>query len=1200
MPTGAGSTDPDAMKVSGVVQRVEVSGAVRTDVLDADGEQPVLDVLRSVIDEPVTVDDLLASNPGALPPPDDPAARVETMTWGQWRGLHPVTLLGGGAFDHGSGSTTVTVLAGPDSGYTLAIDPRQTLIGRVPSPDSLLVADPCLSRTPVRLRLAPAGLRTQSLFGSTVFLPDLDRDQLPEAPTGGALSTVGSDTIHVAPHAVEEPRAARPPQWWAFLIPIGIGVALALLTGMWWFLLFSLSAPLSGYIAHLVEKRRYARDVERHRLERAHAIDDASSRAFGLIAQRQRTARATPGLCLGFGAILSRITLAPEIEDRIDRFDDHAVVSDVPICIDPRSTTVVVTGERAHLLPMMLAWLADRRWAWAPSAEVQALPELVGALAEDEPATTATHSSERIGVDLRTEGTVSTLRLGAPQSKRTVSLVLGDLAQARTTTSTALEGPVPGRAFTATQMPPARFLTLVRAGRPSAGADSFPCHGLGELCDDDPERIATRWRQPHPGAVPVGRGPLGTVGIDLFGDGPHALVAGTTGSGKSMLLQSWLLSLALHHPPERLTLVLIDFKGGATFAPLSRLPHTDCVLDDFDSAAAFRALVSVRAEITRRERLLADRGCADILDLDDPPPRLVVVIDEFHALMTAHPRAADLLEHLAALGRSLGVHLILATQRPLGIVTGHMKANISIRICLRVRDDADSSDVIGVADAARLPPDRPGAALLDAGSALVRFRVAVPLTEEAPESAAQRPRLRPWQPGRAVQASAALTGIRIDNLLTAARWHTGDAPRSVVPPPLPTVDDLPSTTASAPSRPPVTGIVDLPAAQRQIEWSYDPAQDGSTIVITDDDPTAILVTLAESAAGTHRIVALGRIAEVIDEAAISCGMHAGWRLHAILDHLDRPPSSGSAGSARARPPTLVVCGNWGELIDSLDHHTAATLEGLLSHSRDLRLTFLLAGCRPGLRVSSQFRTHLIFPPSAGGDGLNVGLSRHRFLGTWPRLRAVLVGPHTAECGSDGADVQLLPSRSGAGPSAFSPRWRGLDEPGDAPQASPSRRGDGTIPLGNDAFGEPVSWDPARDGPVLTVRGSAQSGKTSLARTLSGGERAQLTIHDDAHREEPATLDLTGAGLHVVTMPLRFTPGYGSPLASAQTLGPTLILGGHTAQDLAALGFARLPPLDGTAGTGWFVTDSRARAIRVVESPPGGTAARSAFPAVETA
>src|SRR5699024_11086875 len=112
-----------------------------------------------------------------------------------------------------------------------------------------------------------------------------------------------------------------------------------------------------------------------------------------------------------------------------------------------------------------------------------------------------------------------------------------------------------------------------------------------------------------------GRGGDGDVGIDLFGDGPHALVAGTTGSGKSLLLQTWLLAMALAQPPRRLRFVLIDFKGGATFAPLLDLPHTDSVLDDFDSGLAFRALVSVRAEITRRERLLADHGCADVADL---------------------------------------------------------------------------------------------------------------------------------------------------------------------------------------------------------------------------------------------------------------------------------------------------------------------------------------------------------------------------------------------------------------------------------------------------------------------------------------------------------------------------------------------------------------------------------------------------------
>jgi len=220
----------------------------------------------------------------------------------------------------------------------------------------------------------------------------------------------------------------------------------------------------------------------------------------------------------------------------------------------------------------------------------------------------------------------------------------------------------------------------------------------------------------------------GAVRADLVSDGPHALVAGTTGSGKSELLIAWLFQLALDLPPSRLALILVDYKGGAAFGPLADLPHTAGVLTDLDPAATARALASLEAEVQRRERLLARAGAKDVTALSSTmgpakgstrgstssvqaPPRLVVVVDEFATLASQHPDILDSLVRVAAQGRSLGIHLILATQRPAGAVSPVIRANTTLRVCLRVLDAGDSRDVLGHDGAAALEP-HPGRVLV--------------------------------------------------------------------------------------------------------------------------------------------------------------------------------------------------------------------------------------------------------------------------------------------------------------------------------------------------------------------------------------------------------------------------------------------------------------------------------------------------------
>src|SRR5699024_11134937 len=163
----------------------------------------------------------------------------------------------------------------------------------------------------------------------------------------------------------------------------------------------------------------------------------------------------------------------------------------------------------------------------------------------------------------------------------------------------------------------------------------------------------------------------------------------------------------------------------------------------------------------------------------------------------------------------------------------------------------------------------------------------------------------------------------------------------------------------------------------------------------------------------------------------------------------------------------------------------------------------------------------------------------------------------------GCDVSVRP-RPG-----FAPRWSGLDrDPGPdvadlIAETDDPFRGllvpTGTdqaplIPIGVDAFGEIVAWDPVKDGSVLTVRGPSQSGKSVFAALMHSLATPAVSTHDDAHREsEPVDWDLLDGGLHVLTMPTRFTPGYGSPLSKAQDLGPLLVLGAHSRQDLNGLG-----------------------------------------------
>ena len=380
-----------------------------------------------------------------------------------------------------------------------------------------------------------------------------------------------------------------------------------------------------------------------------------------------------------------------------------------------------------------------------------------------------------------------------------------------------------------------------------------------------PAGLEARWRasggDPAPRAV-IGMAADGPLVVDLAADGPHALVAGTTGSGKSELLRTLVASLAAGSSPDHLTFVLVDFKGGSAFDACARLPHTTGLVTDLDEHLAARALRCLEAELRHREQRLRQVGADDLADLrrraagGEPLPRLVVVVDEFATLAAELPDFVDALVGVAQRGRSLGVHLVLATQRPSGSVSEHIRANTALRVALRVQAAADSIDVLDVADAATIPRQRPGRALVRLGpDEIVAVQTALSTTTSSagvddPDRASAI-HVRPLRIDTGAEigvAGGSGTGrgrgaTDLDRLVEAMAKAWSDAggrpPRRPWPEPLPLSVPwpVPASPAGPPTGPPgpagpagsgtgrtsgelVVGIGDDPDHQRQIPFTW--------------------------------------------------------------------------------------------------------------------------------------------------------------------------------------------------------------------------------------------------------------------------------------------------------------------------------------------------------------------------------------------
>lgn len=229
-------------------------------------------------------------------------------------------------------------------------------------------------------------------------------------------------------------------------------------------------------------------------------------------------------------------------------------------------------------------------------------------------------------------------------------------------------------------------------------------------------------------AAPIGVDATGPISIDLIAEGPHALIGGTSGAGKSELLQTIVASMAAHHGPDRLNFLFIDYKGGASSKQFEHLPHQVGYVTNLNPALARRALTSLRAELNNRMATLSEHSAKDLETMlrerpEACPPSLVIVVDEFATLIREIPEFVAGIVDIAQRGRSLGIHLILATQRPSGSVDENILANTNLRISLRMLDAAESKAVIDTADAALIPAPLKGRALKRTGAGqIVQFQ----------------------------------------------------------------------------------------------------------------------------------------------------------------------------------------------------------------------------------------------------------------------------------------------------------------------------------------------------------------------------------------------------------------------------------------------------------------------------------------------
>lgn len=570
----------------------------------------------------------------------------------------------------------------------------------------------------------------------------------------------------------------------------------------------------------------------------------------------------------------------------------------------------------------------------------------------------------------------------------------------------------------------------------------------------DAAALVEHWTRPGPAATPVGVATSGPLEFDLVRDGPHLLIAGATGAGKSELLRSFVTGLAVRRPPDDIAFLLIDYKGGAAFGGCSAFPHVVGLVTDLDGQLTSRALTSLDAEIRRREVLLAEAGAVEFeeyrrlpAERRQPLARLVLVVDEFAHLAEELPTFLSGLIAVSQRGRSLGLHLVLATQRPAGVVSPQIKANVAARIALRVTDAADSVDVIGCGDASRISKNSPGRGYALLADGLVEFQTARAGQRPAPGSIRVVP-LDSWHRGP-TEAVPDVPGFveEFRPLRAAMRQAAEQLGRGL--PDSPWLPPLPGRLTTAelgrdPGRPFELryGLVDAPGRQQQYPATHDLLAGGALGFV--GGPRSGRSTAVHSFLGQ----ACRQLScEQLHVYLLDCAGH-GFGHFARLPHCGavvdaREPSSvgrlvsrlaeelatrrrilaglGVSTAVEAQltgtplPAIVVALDGWENftaLSDDCDAgRSAATLLRLAREGAAAGITVLIAGDRAmlGLRVAPSLSRTLLLGLLDRGDYLAAGVS--------PVSLPARFGPGRAVTAEDGLEVQLALLTDDTGPGA---------------------------------------------------------------------------------------------------------------------------------------------------------------------------------------
>jgi len=393
---------------------------------------------------------------------------------------------------------------------------------------------------------------------------------------------------------------------------------------------------------------------------------------------------------------------------------------------------------------------------------------------------------------------------------------------------------------------------LTLTGTDLAGSEQAVIEKWGESRSilTGPYAPAVLPRRPGNLRAVVGQSSQGTYSVDIRSDGPHALVGGTTGAGKSELLQAWILGMAAAHSPQRVTFLLVDYKGGSAFRDCVKLPHTVGLVTDLSPHLVRRALASLAAELHHREHLLARHKAKDLVELErrgevEAPPSLIIVVDEFAALVQEVPEFVDGVVNVAQRGRSLGLHLILATQRPAGVIKDNLRANTNLRMALRMADENDSDDVLGSKEAAFFDPALPGRAVSKTGPGrLVPFQTGyaggwtsdVPPPPDMKVETLTFGRGVEWEPPQSDVADDVVdlgpTDIQrlVATLGRAAKVAQLPRPRKPWLPDLRPVYDLATLPTQRRDDELVFGVADDPDRQAQPEIAFRPDKEGNIAV----------------------------------------------------------------------------------------------------------------------------------------------------------------------------------------------------------------------------------------------------------------------------------------------------------------------------------------------------------------------------------